>query len=240
MTLLSVFVSIALLTAGCSGKDKGVSSELRSKISDNGEGVAAVVKQGAADLGAKTFQAPVDPLTQPFVDGIFSAVGQLNDAAKDLSDHDANLLVYVGGRFAVYRLASGGGLGTLERDNERLTALLDDAEREDVAKFDDDELTKKTSNLLRPLVFAGLFKNDAVVKQLIPPGSMEATNFGAWVTYDETGDPRVTLRSPGDNDDRSDPTSWSAFVDKILETRRTAGLLSAVLSALESQIERAS
>ena len=239
VTLLGVLVSMAMLTAGCSDNEKGVSSELRSKISENGEGVVSVVRQRAADLGAKTLQGPVQPLTQPFVDGIFGAMGHLKAAAKSLSDHDANLLVYVGARYAVYKVATGGGLGTLERDNERLTALLNDAEREDVAKFDDGELAKQAGYQLRPLAYAGLFKNDAVVKQLIPPGSTEARTFGAWVKYDETGDPDVTLRSP-DDDDSSDPTSWSAFVEQFLETRRSAGLLGSVFTALEDQIERSS
>jgi hypothetical protein len=239
VTVLGIVVSMAMLTSACSSdREKEVSSDLRSKISENGEGVAAVVRQSAAALGAKTLQAPVEPLTQPFVDGIVGAVDQLKDAAKGLGDGDANLLVYVGARYAVYKVAAGGGLGTLERDNERLSELLNAAKDDDVANFDDDELADKTRNLLRPLAYAGVLKNDAVVKQLIPPGSSEATMFGAWVEYDETGNPTVTLRSPGDDDNRADPTSWSAFVDKILEERRTAGVLSDVLLALESQIER--
>ena len=232
---------MVMLPAACSsGKEKDVSGSLHSKISENGEGVAAVVRQRAAALGAKPLQAPVEPLTQPYVDGIVGAVDQLKDEAKSLGHDDANLLVYVGARYGVYKVADGGGLGTLERDNERLTKLLEAAKDDDVANFDDDELARKTSNLLRPLAYAGLFKNDAVVKQLIPPGSREATTFGAWVKYDETGNPTVTLRSPDDDVSNADPTSWSAFVDQILAegTEAKDGLLSDVLLALESQIER--
>lgn len=240
VTVLGIFVSMVMLPAACaSGKEK-VPGSLRSKISESGEGVAAVVRQGAAALGAKTLQAPVEPLTQPYVDAIVGAVDQLKDTAKSLGDDDANLLVYVGARYAVYKVAAGGGLGTLERDNERLTKLLEAAKDDDVANFDDDELARKTSHLLRPLAYAGLFKNDVVVKQLIPPGSKEATEFGAWVKYDEAGNPTVTLRSPDDDVSTADPTSWNAFVDKILAERSETkdGVLNDVLLALESQIER--
>ncbi len=242
VAVLGIFVSMVMLPAACSsGKGEDVSGSLRSKISENGEGVAAVVRRGAAALGARTLQAPVEPLTQPYVDAIVGAVDHLKDTATSLGDDDAKLLVYVGARYALYKVADGGGLGTLERDNERLTKLLKAAKDDDVANFDDDELARKTSHLLRPLAYAGLFKNDAAVKQLIPPGSREATDFGAWVQYDETGNPTVTLRSPDDDVSNADPTSWSAFVDKILAERREGkkgGLLSDVLFALESQIER--
>jgi len=239
LAVLGIFVSMAMLPAACSSGKHEVSGSLRSKIAENGEGVAAVVRQSAAALGAKTLQPPVEPLTRPYVDAIVGAIDQLKDEAKSLGDKDANLLVYVGAQYAVYKVATGAGLGTLERDNERLAKLLEAAKDDDVANFDDDELAKKTSYLVRPLAHAGLFKEDAAVKQLIPPGSREATTFAAWVKYDETGNPTVTLRSPDDDVSSDDPTSWGAFVDKILAERHVAtGVLSRVLFALEDQIER--
>jgi hypothetical protein len=199
-----------------------------------------MIQAKAETLGQAKLEKPLEDKMTPYVEGILEAADLFPSAAGDLNDADSNRVIFVGMNLALFQATQSTRSET--KQAQRLDELFEIADRKKVRDFDEDELSKETRNLLRPLANVGLFTNPQVVKQLLPPGSREAERFAPWVRYDDAGNPMVTIPAPSlEEEQGNDPSSWGTFVTRIVEEQDMfeGGVLAEALRIIDDGIERA-
>ena len=199
----------------------------------------------AAELAGADLAVALQNSVAGYVDAVLDAAGLFPDAAMDVSDGDNRTLSFVGTEFAVYRAArSTSMVASLDQDqaSAQLDNLLEAADRDEVSRWSDRELHRRTSMLFRPLAHVGLFSDPSLVKRLLPPGSEEAHRFAHWVKYDDAGNPSVSLPTPTfEEESGTDPTSWGSFVSTTVAEREFpgSGTLTQVLRVIDDEVEDA-
>lgn len=194
-------------------------------------------------LGRTKLEPPARKTLRPFLDSLTAAADIVVAAAEDFGDADANTLIYVGMDLALAQLSrSPGSTGrsTSRSDqSQTLDELLEAADQENARGFDAD-LAERVRRLMRNLAYAALLTDPELVKQLLPPGSSNASRFAAWVRYDSQGNPTVTIPERGRKmETGNDPASWNSFIDAVSAEQETQGsILGEAISEIDDEAER--